>query len=128
MEETGKTPPAAASKKLMRSDMKLVCTDVKKRFSEVTKNAEQHKPRLEEIEQVILEVQQHVSSLGGELKTSTLTDPICRKEAPYKLLRVGGSLKKDKSESCFRMQMFSDKKETSFNKWNEKVSPGLHCS
>ncbi|ETE68060.1 Myosin light chain kinase family member 4, partial [Ophiophagus hannah] len=120
MEETGKMPPTAASKKLVSSDMKLVCTDIKKKFSETTKNAEQHKERFEEVEQVILGVQQHVGSLEGELKTSTLSDPICRKEAPYKLLRVGGSLKKDKSESCFRMQMFSDKKETSFNKWNEK--------
>ncbi|KAG8133249.1 hypothetical protein E2320_011053, partial [Naja naja] len=121
MEETGKTPLAATSKKLMSSDMKLVCTDIKKKFSKMTKNAEQHKERFEKVEQLILGVQQHVSSLEGELKTSTLTDPICRKEAPYKLLRVGGSLKKDKSESCFRMQMFSDKKETSFNKWNEKL-------
>ncbi|XP_026570856.1 myosin light chain kinase family member 4 [Pseudonaja textilis] len=120
MEETDKTPLAATSKKLMSSDMKLVCTDVKKKFSEMMKNAEQHKEPFEEVEQVILEVQQHIHSLEGELKTSTLTDPICRKEAPYKLLRVGGGLKKDKSESCFRMQMFSDKKERSFNKWNEK--------
>ncbi|XP_034284947.1 myosin light chain kinase family member 4 isoform X1 [Pantherophis guttatus] len=117
MEEIGK---AATAKKLMMSDMKLVCTHVKKKFSEMAKNDDQHKPRLEEVEQVILEVQQHVGSLEGELKTFTLTDPICRKEAPYNVLRVGDSLKKDKSESCFRMQMFSDKKETSFNKWNEK--------
>ncbi|XP_039175638.1 myosin light chain kinase family member 4 isoform X1 [Crotalus tigris] len=120
MEETGKTSLAAPSKTLMSSDRKLVCADIKKKFSEMPKNAEQHKQRLEGVEQVILEVQQHVGSLEGELKTSTVTDPICRKEAPCKLLRVGGNLKKDRLESCFRMQMFSEKKETLFSKWSEK--------
>ncbi|KAM6458353.1 LOW QUALITY PROTEIN: myosin light chain kinase family member 4 [Liasis olivaceus] len=116
----GKRPPAVTSEKLMSSDTKLLCTDINKKLSEMTKNAEQHKQSLEGVEQVILEVQQLVGSLGKEIKTSTLTDLMCRKEAPYKLLRVGGNLKKDKAESHFRMQMFSGKKETLFSKWNEK--------
>lgn len=111
----------------MSSDRKLVCADDKKKFSEMPTNAEQRKQRLEGVEQVILEVQQHVGSLEGELKTSTVTDLLCRKEGPDKLLRDGGNLKKDRSESCFRMQMFSEKNETLFSKWSEKVSPGLHC-
>ncbi|KAH0617965.1 hypothetical protein JD844_016783 [Phrynosoma platyrhinos] len=101
-------------------DVSILCIEINKKLSDMSKNAEQQSKRLDGLEQVVLGIQQLVGSLVEKLKTSTITDLMRRNESPRKLLRVGGYLRKDKSGNLFRTQTFSDKKEYLFSKSNEK--------
>lgn len=114
--------PTSTSEKL---DINILCIEINKKLSDMNKSAEQQANRLDGLEQVVLGVQQLVGSLVEKLKTCTITDLMCRREAPRKLLRVGGYLRKDKSGNLFRMQTFSDRREALISKLHEKVSPVL---
>uniref|UniRef100_A0A803SZJ5 Myosin light chain kinase family member 4 n=1 Tax=Anolis carolinensis TaxID=28377 RepID=A0A803SZJ5_ANOCA len=107
----------ATSEKL---DVNVLCIEMNEKLSDMTKNAEQQAKRLDGLEHVVTGVHQLLGSLVEKLKTSPIVDLMRRNESPRKLLRVGGYLRKDKSGNLFRMQTFSDKKESLFCKWNEK--------
>ncbi|XP_078249533.1 myosin light chain kinase family member 4 isoform X1 [Pogona vitticeps] len=101
-------------------DINVLCIEIIKKLSDMNKSAEQQAKRLDGLEQVVLGVQQLVGSLVEKLKISTITDLMRRNEAPRKLLRVGGYLRKDKSGNIFRMQTFSDRREAVISKLHEK--------
>nr|XP_060630718.1 myosin light chain kinase family member 4 isoform X1 [Anolis sagrei ordinatus] len=101
-------------------DVNVLCIEINEKLSDMTKNAEQQAKRLDGLEHVVMGVHQLLGSLVEKLKTSSIVDLMRRNESPRKLLRVGGYLRKDKSGNLFRMQTFSDKKESLFCKWNEK--------
>ncbi|XP_042321966.1 LOW QUALITY PROTEIN: myosin light chain kinase family member 4 [Sceloporus undulatus] len=103
-----------------KSDVSILCIEINKKLSDMSKNAEQQSKRLDGLEHIVLGIQQLVGSLVEKLKTSTITDLMRRNETSRKFLRVGGYLRKDRSGNLFRMQTFSDKKELLFSKWNEK--------
>ncbi|KAL8182575.1 UNVERIFIED_CONTAM: hypothetical protein K2H54_058388 [Gekko kuhli] len=113
-------PSFTTSKNPGNFDVKMLCMEINKKLEDMTKNSEQQAEKLDGLEQVVLGVQQLVGSLVEKLKLSKLSRLMYRDEIPRNLLRVGGYLRKDKSSNLFRMQTFSDKRETSFRKRNEK--------
>ncbi|XP_060100246.1 myosin light chain kinase family member 4 [Heteronotia binoei] len=121
----GSGPSFITSENPSSFDMKMLCMEINNKLEDMTKNAEQQATKLDGLEQVVLGIQQLICSLVEKLKTSKLSSLIHRNEVPSKLLRVGGYLRKDKSSNLFRMQTFSDKKDTFSSKRNEKEKSHL---
>ncbi|XP_061446644.1 myosin light chain kinase family member 4 isoform X2 [Rhineura floridana] len=113
-------PSTITFEKPNSSDLTTWCIEIDKKLCDMNKSAEQQAKRLDGLEQVVLGVQQLLGCLVEKVKTSTISDLIHRNEAPNKLLKVGGYLRKDRTGNLFRMQTFSDKKDALSSKWNEK--------
>ncbi|XP_015261800.1 PREDICTED: myosin light chain kinase 3-like [Gekko japonicus] len=124
-ERRGSGPSFTTSKNPSSFDVKMLCAEINNKLEGMTKNAEQQAEKLDGLEQVVLGVQQLLGSLVEKLKMSKLSRLMHRDEIPRNLLRVGGYLRKDKSSNLFRMQAFSDKRDTSFRKRNDKEKSHL---
>lgn len=113
----------AMFEKSSSTDLKMLCMEIKSKLTNLNKSDEEQANRIDGLEQIVLGIQQFLFCLAEKLTPFKLND-LCRDEAPPKLLKVGGYLRKDKAGNLFRMQTFSDdaQNDALLSKRSEKVS------
>nr|XP_025036739.1 myosin light chain kinase family member 4 isoform X2 [Pelodiscus sinensis] len=104
--------PTETNEKLNNSEMKGLCIEMTNTLSDMNKSAEQQTKRLDGMEQIVLGLQELIGFLAEKFKTCKIADLILKNKASPKLIKVGGYLKKYKVGNNFRMQTFSEKRDT----------------
>uniref|UniRef100_A0A452IS72 Protein kinase domain-containing protein n=1 Tax=Gopherus agassizii TaxID=38772 RepID=A0A452IS72_9SAUR len=112
------------SEKLNKSEMKALCIEMTNTLSDMNKSAEQQAKRLDGMEQIVLGLQELIGYVAEKFKMCKITDLILKNKAPPKLVKVGSYLKKYKVGNNFRVQTFSDKRDTGTSSNRNKKAIG----